>query len=37
MDKLIDVLLAIHYDILFIEFMATIRAICCIISLFKDD
>jgi len=37
MDKLIDVLLAIHYDLLFIAFIVTIRAICCMISLFKDD
>lgn len=37
MDKLIDVLLAIHYDLFLIAIMVTIRAICCVILLFKDD
>ena len=37
MDKLIDVLIAIHYDLSLIAIMVTIRSICCMILLFKDN
>ena len=37
MDKLVGVLIAIHYDLALIAIMSVIRVIYCIISLLKDE